>query len=116
MKTTVNNSDFHDAFRNYDRLDNFSYEARNIIFEYLEEYEESTGEEVELDVIAICCDYTESDYDDIAADYMFYNDAEGLKEFKDLEDEERMNIVREYLEYNTIILGETSSVFVYANF
>jgi hypothetical protein len=29
------------------------------LFDYLEEYEDSTGEELELDVIAICCEFTE---------------------------------------------------------
>jgi len=35
------------------RKTNFSYEGLEILFEYLEELEESTGEEIELDVIAL---------------------------------------------------------------
>lgn len=59
MKTTVTVSDFHDAFRAYDRLDNFSYAGREALFEYLEEQEKDLGEEHELDVIALCCDFSE---------------------------------------------------------
>ena len=58
MKTNVNLSDFRDAFQSHDRK-NFSYEGLEALFNYLEEYEESTGEEVELDVIALCCDFSE---------------------------------------------------------
>lgn len=59
MKTTINQIQFRDAFYTMDRGNNFSFNGLNALFDYLEEYEESTGEEVELDVIALCCDYTE---------------------------------------------------------
>ena len=59
MKTTVNNYGFHRAFETMNRTTNFSYDGLNALFDYLEEYEESTGEEIELDVIALCCDFTE---------------------------------------------------------
>ena len=59
MKTTVNNYDFHRAFETMNRTTNFSYAGLNALFDYLEEYEEGTGEELELDVIAICCDFSE---------------------------------------------------------
>ena len=57
MKITVSESQFRDAFQR--RPDNFSYEGLSALFEYLEEYEDSTGEEIELDPIAICCEYAE---------------------------------------------------------
>lgn len=60
MKQTVNFSDFVDAFfRTHNRMDQFSYEGLKALFEHLEQYEEDMGEEMELDVIAICCDYSE---------------------------------------------------------
>ena len=52
MKQSVNNSDFHTAFNNMNRGDQFSYDAKNALFEYLEEYEQDCDTEVELDVIA----------------------------------------------------------------
>ena len=64
--------DFERAFKNFER-DNFSYDGLKALFEYLEEYEDSTGEEVELDVIALCCDYME--YDSLKE----YNDDYGTK-------------------------------------
>ena len=61
MKQTVNVYDFERAFVDMDRADNFSYEGKKALFEYLEQYEEDTGEEIELDVIGLCCDYSEFD-------------------------------------------------------
>ena len=62
MKQSVNDCDFIDAFRNYfggQYKTNFSYEGLKALFEWFEEYENDTGEEMELDVIAICCDFSE---------------------------------------------------------
>ena len=60
MKQSVNMYDFEREFKRFER-NNFSYDGLKALFEYLEEYEEGTGEEIELDVIALCCDYTEYD-------------------------------------------------------
>jgi len=55
MKTTVTFSDFRQAFKAI-RPDNFSHEGLEQLWEYFESYERDTGEEIELDVIAICCE------------------------------------------------------------
>ena len=59
MKQTVNFTDFRDAFRVHARLDTFSYEGAKALFDYLESIEADTGEEIELDVVSLCCDYSE---------------------------------------------------------
>jgi len=53
------------------RPNNFSYTGLASLFEYLEEYEESTGEQIEFDPIALCCEYTE--YDDLAEFHQNYD-------------------------------------------
>ena len=58
MKETVSKSDFCDAFVRMNRKESFSYEGREALFDYLTEMEQG-GDEIELDVIAICCDYAE---------------------------------------------------------
>ena len=73
MKQSINMYDFERAFKNFERMNNFSYDGLKALFEYLEDYEEDTGEEVELDVIALCCDYKE--YDSLNE----YNDDYGTK-------------------------------------
>ena len=61
MKRNVTEHDFTEAFRDYGREENFSYEGLRALYEWFEQYEEDTGEETELDVIAICCDFSEYD-------------------------------------------------------
>jgi hypothetical protein len=56
MKNTVTRHDFIDSFG--DR-ENFSYDGKLALFEYIEEMEEEMGIELELDPIALCCDYAE---------------------------------------------------------
>lgn len=59
MKTTVNSHQFAEAFKHAGRESQFSRAALLALFEYLEEYENSTGEEIELDPISICCEWAE---------------------------------------------------------
>jgi hypothetical protein len=58
MKQSVNKLAFIDAFNAYDRVSNFEYDGLVALFNYLEELEDCAGYEFELDVIALCCDYT----------------------------------------------------------
>jgi len=60
MYKTVSEHDFCERFRKI-RPNSFSYAGLRALFNYLEEYEESTGENIELDVIALCCDFAEYD-------------------------------------------------------
>jgi hypothetical protein len=59
MKQTVQQQDFLDAFRNYGRADQFSRAGLIALFDYMEEYKAGTGEGLELDVIGLCCDFSE---------------------------------------------------------
>lgn len=72
MKTTVNSHQFVEAFRACGRESQFSRAALFALFEYLEEYENSTGEEIELDPIGICCEWAEySSAREAASEYGF---------------------------------------------
>ena len=57
---TMNFSQFIDNWPE-SRKNQFTYPAMRALFEHLEEYEESTGEKLEFDPIALCCEYTEFD-------------------------------------------------------
>lgn len=106
---TVSLSDFRDAFRAYNRLENFSHEGCEVLFNYLEEMFDSTGTPYELDVIALCCEYTEVSAADVISNY-------SLEVTDDMTEKELNDIVRKYLQENTCIIGETSTGFVYLQF
>ena len=98
MKTTVNQSEFVDAFHRYNRYEQFGYNALCSLFDYFEQIEDDTGEEMELDVIAICCDYSVDSVSDIASNYSI--DVDGL------DDDEAREAVLEYLNDNTSVVDD----------
>jgi hypothetical protein len=64
MIITVNFRMFQDAFIIMGRSNQFSYAAQRALFDYLEEIEADSGQEMELDVIALCCEFMEIDEDE----------------------------------------------------
>lgn len=75
MIKTVTRWDFRDAFLGSDTYkNNFSYNGLTALFNWMEEYEESTGEQVEFDMIAICCEFSE--YDNLEEFKESYSDGE----------------------------------------
>jgi hypothetical protein len=108
MKTSVSLEDFRYAFK-LARREDFSYHGLKELFNYLEEYEDSTGEEVELDVIALCCDFSEDTWQEIAQNYDI--DLTGAELGG-----EKYEIVKEYLEDQGALVGEVEGGFVYRNF
>jgi hypothetical protein len=108
MIQTINLYDFRDAFKRYGRGEQFSYEGLELIFDYIEEYEDSTGEQVELDVVALCCEWCEQSPEDIA---IAYNLEIGVSE------ENTLQTVLEYLHDETQVAGVTDSgTVVYVQF
>lgn len=109
MKQTVDFQTFRDTFRAYDRADQFSREGLELLFDHLEEMERDNGVEAELDVVALCCDYTEDTPESIAQDYRI--DLDGV------DDDDTDQAVMDYLCDNTTVVGQTSSgSIIYVNF
>jgi hypothetical protein len=108
MKQTVNFSTFQTAFESI-RPDNFTYEGLTALFNWIEQQEQDTGEEQELDVIALCCDFTESTYEEVMNDY-------NLADEEFLNDEDRPQAVIDYLNDETMIIGYNDKTIVYLNF
>lgn len=81
IKQTVNFSQFCDSFSESYK-NNFSYEGKRALFDYLESLREDLNEDIELDPIALCCEYTE--YDSFK-DYQ-NNYGDKVKTLEELED------------------------------
>jgi hypothetical protein len=110
MIQTINKYGFEQAFKQAGRGEQFSYAALGALFDYFEEYEESTGEQIELDVVAICCEYEEAEAGDIFNRYDISCDSEEPTE------EEMVEAVSEYLAHNTTVVAFIDGVFVYHQF
>ena len=80
MYKTISFFDFTDSFSE-ERKNTFSYEGKKALFEYLENLEDDTGTEIELDPIALCCDYTEyASFEDLQAEYSSIETREQLED------------------------------------
>lgn len=100
MKQSINLSQFRDAFHRMDRGNQFSYEGLKILFNGLESFEQDTDSEMDLDVIALCCEFCEMTELEIRSSYS-------------LEDWQSST---EYLANNTLVLGATDKTVVFQQF
>lgn len=95
---TFNEYDFINEFEACNRQDNFSCEGLRILFNALDEMAQDCEMVIEMDVIALCCEYSELSVDDIINDYNI-----------DLSDESydsKEDLVAEYLQDNTFVCGQ----------
>ena len=100
MKKTIDFYEFRDAFNRMDRGEQFSREGLEILFNALQDFEDETNEEIELDVIALCCDFCEMTEMEIRDAYR-------------LEDSESST---QYLNDHTWVLGSTETTVIFREF
>lgn len=122
MKRTINEWEFRDAFINMDR-DYYSYEGYKVLFDYYTRLEDDCGEEMELDVIAICCDCTEYEPEDMINDYgyLFPLDNDYMETIPDdfTEEETREQYLEDFikeLERHTTILEVRNGNYIVFSF
>ena len=108
MKQTIDLYDFRRSFEQC-RPDNFSYKGLEVLFDYVEAMEEDCGVEMELDVIALCCDYSEYTAVNIAS--MYDIDLDGI------EADDVVQYVIDNISDRTVIVGTVGSdSIIYQNF
>lgn len=108
VETISNASQFRDRFHEMGRGNQFSYDGLEILFDHLDQLSDDIGEPMEMDVIAVCCDYAEESAADIASNY-------GL-EIDGLDDDEVVDAVVAMLEDNGAYVGSTDNSIVYSQF
>lgn len=82
----------------------FSYEGLGVLFDYFEQYEDDTGEQIEFDPIAICCEYSEMTMQEIFDAYPDLNDLIDYENPK----QSTYSIVVDYLNDNGSYCGDTT--------
>ena len=108
MKQKINEYQFVEGFRAM-RPDQFSMPALRALFAHLEELENDIGEEIEFDVIGICCDYQELTLEDINREYplMMSDDDEPFDNLKD---------ASAYMEEQTTVIPVSDETILIQNF
>ena len=108
MKTTVTLHDFRDAFNDSGRGTQFSYNGLEALFDFIEEMDEGSGTETELDVIALCCDFSEHDSALACVTDLGYD----FTPEEDDDEEEQEEAALEYLRDNTLVLEFSGGVII----
>ena len=99
---TVSETMFLEAFRQANHMDNFSPNALRELYAHLSDLSAETGENIMLDVIAICCFWQEMDVEELQDQYDYFIDMEELEECED--DEERLGVIQECLQDHTTVI------------
>ena len=107
MKQNVNLHDFEQAFRAI-RPDDFSSFGLEALFSYLEEIEEDRGSEMELDVIAICCDFIE--YENVEEYLKEHNTDIDRSDYDN--DEDWIEAIKEDIQDNTSFIDIDGESFI----
>ena len=82
MYQEITSSQFSDWFLTSDTYkNNFSYKGLKSLFNYLTDLEEDTGDKIEFDPVAICCEYSE--FDNLEEIKNNYNDIETIEDLRD---------------------------------
>ena len=95
-------NDFLEEFRNYGRENQFSYEGKKALYNYLNDLSEDLREPLELDIIGICCDFTEySSLEEFIDNYSYT-----VEDINSIED----------IEYYTIVIQINGKSFIIQDF
>ena len=112
MKQTVTESMFIDSFPESYK-DNFSYEGKKALFEYLEELEEGCNQELELDPIALCCEYSEYESALDAAETLTMSVEEEILEDAGCEDDDEIEeACMDWLRDNTMVIEHPEGIII----
>jgi len=103
---------FCDAFRDMNRDKNFTYQGKRALFDYLENLSKRYEEPYELDVIDLCNNYTEMQFDKVITSYAYdFSIADSAT------DKEKYEIVKDYLLDNSSWVVEIAiGTFIFQNF
>ena len=109
--TEINKNEFVDSFKNNEaRKYQFSYDALLILYDYYEELSEE--EDISLDVVAICCEFTE--YENIEQYLKDYNTDLDLEDYDTKED--YLEAVKKEIEDKTLLLDIDGTSFLIAQY
>lgn len=78
-------NDFLEEFKKYNREDAFTYQGKKALYNYLNDLSDDIGEPIELDIIGLCCEFTEySNLEEFNKDYGYsIDDIEDIDDISD---------------------------------
>ena len=104
---TVSANDLYHLACKMNQGENFGYKGWRAIGDYLESLSDDLGEDVEIDIISICCDYAMAENADDAFyqyDHLHGVDLPGEESWQDMSEEEKLETIQEFLQSETSVV------------
>ena len=99
---TVDSSDLYHLACRLHRGNNFGYDGWRAIGDHLESLSDDLGEDIEIDIISICCEYNMAS----SADGFYEGYDMGIDEsyWEGMDDEEKLETIENYLQDNAALV------------
>lgn len=104
---TIDPSELYRMADRMGRADNFGYKGWRAIGDYLEDLSEDTGENIEIDIVAICCEYSMAE----SADGVFYDydhlhgvDLPEEETWEEMPEDEKLETIQSFLQGQTSVV------------
>ena len=104
---TVDSSDLYHLACKMARGDGYGYKGWKAIGNYLEELSEDTGEDIEIDIIAICCEYSMAESVEeffMEFDHLHGEDLPDEEEWEELTEEEKLETIKAFLQHRSSVV------------
>ena len=104
---------------NCGRLDEFGYKGWRMLAEAMEQLSDDIGENIEVDIVGWCCEYSHANSADAAFEELqhyseWYIDQSDWEELDD--DDEKLEAVEEFLQENTSLMVCEDDCIIWAAF
>ena len=117
MIQTINPSDLYHMACKMNRGECFGYNGWCAIGDYLENLSDDLGEDIEIDIIAICCDYGMAESaGDFANQYQGFMDEIDPERWGEMTEQEKLDIVAEYIGDNGSLVICRGDLIIWSDF
>ena len=118
LKITADANHVVQLAADYGRLDHFGYKGWHMLAEAMEQLSDDIGEDIEVDIIAWCCEYSHANNVDEAFEDLQHYEGWNVEqeEWDELDDDEKFEAVQEFLNENTSLMVCEDGCIIWAVF
>lgn len=115
----IDSSNLYQMACRMNRGDNFGHKGWNAIGDYLENLSDDLGEDVEIDIIGICCDYNMVESaEEFLQEFPDFLDGQGIDadDWQEWDEQEQLSAIVEYLSDNSSCVAAESDMIIWQAF
>lgn len=118
LKITANADHVVQLAVDYGRLDQFGYKGWRLLAEAMEELSDDIGEDVEVDIVGWCCEYSHAASAEAAFEELHHHYAWNIEDaqWDEMDDEEKLEAVKEFLKERSYAMVLKSDCIIWTSF